>query len=112
MTLEKIILRFSFEKNIELEKARNIFQKLVDGLDKYVSLDEPYDLSIEEDEAWHFFIIDTMAYAEFCEEKYGKFLHHVPEDMGLKIVDGKVSATKMSIKKCDPCAPACNIFAD
>ena len=31
------------------------------------------------DELWHSLILDTKAYAEFCNKAFGKFLHHIPE---------------------------------
>lgn len=31
------------------------------------------------DEAWHGFILCTARYAAFCEQAYGRFLHHHPE---------------------------------
>lgn len=31
------------------------------------------------DEAWHGFILCTARYARFCDEAYGRFLHHHPE---------------------------------
>lgn len=30
------------------------------------------------DAIWHLHLIDTHAYAEFCEAAYGRFLHHTP----------------------------------
>lgn len=30
------------------------------------------------DAAWHAFILDTEAYARFCEARYGCFIHHRP----------------------------------
>ena len=30
------------------------------------------------DDAWHAFILDTEAYAQFCKEAFGRFLHHHP----------------------------------
>lgn len=32
------------------------------------------------DEAWHAFIIDTRAYAQFCGKAFGRFLHHTPAE--------------------------------
>jgi hypothetical protein len=32
------------------------------------------------DEAWHEFILDTRAYARFCEEAFGEYLHHTPDE--------------------------------
>jgi hypothetical protein len=34
------------------------------------------------DEAWHGFILCTARYAAFCDEAYGRFLHHHPEGGG------------------------------
>ena len=31
------------------------------------------------DEAWHGLILCTATYSEFCEQAYGRFLHHHPE---------------------------------
>src|SRR3954447_11798798 len=31
------------------------------------------------DEAWHGFILCTARYAQFCDDAYGRFLHHHPE---------------------------------
>ena len=30
------------------------------------------------DDLWHEFILDTMAYAAFCDRAFGRFFHHVP----------------------------------
>lgn len=32
------------------------------------------------DEAWHGFILCTARYAAFCDQAYGQFLHHHPEN--------------------------------
>ncbi len=32
------------------------------------------------DDAWHAFIVDTRAYAEFCRKAFGRFLHHTPAE--------------------------------
>ena len=34
------------------------------------------------DEAWHGFILCTEPYAAFCDDAYGRFLHHHPEGGG------------------------------
>jgi len=31
------------------------------------------------DYAWHSFILDTVAYRDFCEKAYGRFLDHIPD---------------------------------
>jgi hypothetical protein len=35
-------------------------------------------LSPQVDEVWHAFILFTREYAEFCQDTFGMFLHHVP----------------------------------
>ncbi|TRW80731.1 hypothetical protein FK535_18705 [Mycolicibacterium sp. 018/SC-01/001] len=35
------------------------------------------------DEAWHGFILCTARYSAFCDEAYGRFLHHHPEGAAL-----------------------------
>lgn len=34
------------------------------------------------DEAWHGLILCTALYARFCDEAYGRFLHHHPDGAG------------------------------
>lgn len=34
------------------------------------------------DEAWHGFILCTAHYAQFCDDAYGRFLHHHPDGSG------------------------------
>jgi hypothetical protein len=40
------------------------------------------------DEAWHEFILDSIAYTRFCEGAFGHYLHHTPvEAMGTPMGD-------------------------
>jgi hypothetical protein len=32
------------------------------------------------DEAWHEFILDSVAYVDFCDQAFGDYLHHTPEE--------------------------------
>jgi hypothetical protein len=32
------------------------------------------------DEAWHEFILDTITYTNFCEQAFGYYLHHTPDE--------------------------------
>ncbi|MBF6439434.1 hypothetical protein [Nocardia cyriacigeorgica] len=36
------------------------------------------------DEAWHGLILCTELYARFCEQAYGRFLHHYPEGVAAR----------------------------
>lgn len=71
------------------------------------------------DRAVHAFILDTRDYAAFCEQHFGRFLHHVPE-IEFKY-DGSVERTAVIVNnngfqvdwplweadymQCTPCAP-------
>src|SRR3954447_2396888 len=48
------------------------------------------------DEAWHGFILCTALYAWFCEDAYGRFLHHHPDGTGpaaAGAMDGQLGRT-------------------
>ena len=43
------------------------------------------------DETWHNFILHTRLYAEYCEKKFGQFIHHnphIPSFFGLNTCNG------------------------
>ena len=40
----------------------------------------PLTPTVALDRAWHAFILDTRAYAEFCKAYCGRFVHHTPDD--------------------------------
>lgn len=39
------------------------------------------------DEVWHTFLLFTRPYQEFCYERYGKMIHHVPEESNFVLSD-------------------------
>jgi hypothetical protein len=40
------------------------------------------------DDAWHEFILDSVAYIDFCDQAFGGYLHHTPEEtMGTPMRD-------------------------
>src|SRR3712207_3180742 len=51
---------------------------MVRFLDLCADAAEPLAPSKTVDEAWHEFVLFTREYAAFCEERYGRFLHHDP----------------------------------
>src|ERR1700749_2272983 len=32
------------------------------------------------DDAWHEFILDSVAYTRFCKQAFGEYLHHTPDE--------------------------------
>lgn len=39
---------------------------------------DPHPISAEIDAVWHFHVLDTPDYANFCKTIFGKFIHHNP----------------------------------
>lgn len=66
--------------------AEDELEDIVDGLKQYFiscSLSRGRLVSMPSqavDEAWHEFILFTELYQEFCQNSFGKFLHHTPAE--------------------------------
>lgn len=69
----------------EVFKSEEEYNEAFKEFKRYVGLIAAYEkplpmLSDRVDEVWHQLILYTKEYGEFCEEKLGYFLHHIPED--------------------------------
>jgi hypothetical protein len=73
---DEVIRRFAYKHNIVLSEARSLFQELEIFLDS--TLTSSHSPTKIVDEAWHEFILHTKIYAEYCNRRYGRFIHHVP----------------------------------
>lgn len=95
---------YDLEAQFPLFPVKNIYHKM---LDKYPKMKEndyrtaleglfcwfeickghPKKLkpmpSVSIDDMWHFFILHTKQYSIFCEEFFGYFLHHSPDDVAV-----------------------------
>lgn len=78
--------------NDKLKKALNdenlnCKEALIEGI-KFLTLagSTPASLTPSQpvDLVWHELILFTKYYAEFCEENFGRFLHHLPDDNKIK----------------------------
>lgn len=49
------------------------------------------------DHLWHIFLLDTRAYAEFCEQAFGTMLHHIPYEEQ-KTLEGHQAKSEQAIK--------------
>jgi len=45
------------------------------------------------DEAWHEFILDSVAYTDFCQAAFGEYLHHTPDEAMTMPMDGALADT-------------------
>lgn len=65
------------------------------------------------DEVWHLHILDTMHYADFCEDYFGYFLHHTPRLAVEEVESARVPDTWNAYQQLfgDPPAQMWEIFA-
>jgi hypothetical protein len=75
-----IVRRISIEQRIPLDQASELFQETLNFLDLCNDASEPLAPSRAIDAAWHTFILHTADYASYCQDRFGRFLHHVPTD--------------------------------
>jgi len=74
------ILVFKLQKldsdlsNLELLEEVIRFLSLVSSSKEILAPSKTVDL------VWHEFILFTRLYQEFCESKFGRFIHHTPDD--------------------------------
>lgn len=61
-------------------EARVLFEDVKKFLALSVGAKQPFAPPHLVDEGWHLFILFTKDYEVFCEEYFGYFVHHVPED--------------------------------
>lgn len=86
-----VIRRFCDEQHVSYERGEEVFQETLKWLYlcyRYAK-EEPqgFVCSMHReilllDEMWHCFVLHTIDYADFCEEHFGFFLHHVPNNDG------------------------------
>lgn len=83
----EVIERFAAKHRLPLEQSISIYDDVLDYLDKKDG-SSPTELV---DEAWHNFILHTKTYQQFCMERYGRFVHHIPHGMKQDVLNQKVS---------------------
>ena len=82
----EVIERFAAKHDLPLEQSISVYEEVIAYLDKK-SGSSPTELV---DEAWHQFIFHTREYQQFCQERYGRFVHHIPHGMKPDVLNQKV----------------------
>lgn len=72
--IEKIVKACSLNET----EAKEALIEALKYLDLVFYTEQVLTPAIIVDYAWHEFILCTRSYAAFCEEKFGKFIHHHP----------------------------------
>ena len=70
----KIARALAIEPDLSTSALQEVvkFLYLIAYFEKKLTPSEPVD------KAWHEFILSTREYARFCEEHFGRFIHHSP----------------------------------
>src|SRR4051812_36742887 len=94
---EEIIRRYAFKNKLCFSDASSVFDELELFLTEAAS--KSASPSERVDSAWHEFILHTKHYANYCQSRYGFFIHHFP----LSPVLNEGSETDDEEKKKDGC---------
>lgn len=84
-----VVRRYAKDHQASLEEAEEVFREMLKwlylnyrnasgGLEDSVLTMTPELERI--DWMWHTFLLFTSDYADFCEQQFGMFLHHVPDE--------------------------------
>lgn len=78
---ERLVNRIISDESVERELAERIMDQAI-GFLRLCALepDAGYAPSKLVDIGWHTFLMYTRAYAQFCDELCGRFIHHEPSD--------------------------------
>jgi hypothetical protein len=80
MIPEIVVNRFAIRNGLSLEQSQNLHEQLDTFLSIAVYKKGNLSPSEEIDTVWHNFILDTREYANYCVQRFGKFIHHIPSD--------------------------------
>lgn len=78
MISNEVVRRFCQKELISHEEGDYLFGRLEKFLDSAAKGNGACPTP-EVDKAWHHFILDTKEYMNFCRNRYGVFIHHIPE---------------------------------
>lgn len=85
-------------------RSKESYRVVLTGFIQYLQLvrkspnNEVLMFSKSVDFVWHQFILSTREYAEFCNEYFGKFLHHVPSPTSNKDWSGDLELRKFFVE--------------
>lgn len=77
---ERLVARIAKENDFTVELANSVVNEALVYMAASAASDAPIGPSALVDIGWHAFILYTREYAEYCDNAYGKFLHHSPSD--------------------------------
>ena len=76
----EVVRRIAREHRVRRATAARWLLECIRFLDLCAASPSVLAPSKKVDKAWHELIVHTRAYAELCEERYGRFIHHDPAE--------------------------------
>jgi hypothetical protein len=73
-----VVERIKRENHVRRKTAERWLLEALRFLDACAESPEPISPSKKVDAAWHAFILHTRQYTDWCEKRYGQYIHHVP----------------------------------
>jgi hypothetical protein len=100
---ESIVSRISKEQGVDRAQAERQFEGVLQFLELAASTDERLTPPQAIDAAWHSFILHTKDYAEYCQEHFGRFIHHRPNGGGNeRELQTALSLAERHLERVDP----------
>jgi len=73
-----VIRRVASDNRIRKRSARRRFMEMLKFLDVCAQATQTVSPPPRVDDGWHAFILFTRDYAAYCEDRFGRFIHHDP----------------------------------
>jgi len=77
---EAVISRIESEEGVGRQTARAWFGEMLVFLDLCAQSDKVLSPPTDVDKAWHAFLLHSRDYEAYCNERFGKVIHHQPSD--------------------------------
>lgn len=81
---EDVVARIMKSEDCDKARAESIFQDTLRFLYICGTADGQWGPTQTIDTGWHEFLMFTRDYTDFCQENFGRFIHHVPNRIGSK----------------------------
>jgi hypothetical protein len=75
-----VIRRIARDERIRTRTAERRFVEMLKFLDVCAGAEKTVSPPTRVDGAWHCFILFTRDYAAYCQERFGRFIHHEPTE--------------------------------
>ena len=73
-----VVDRIEREEGVDRDTARAWFGEMLIFLDLCARSDEVLSPPVNVDKAWHAFLLHTRDYEAYCNERFGRLIHHQP----------------------------------